>query len=144
MRARDTDCIISSLKGAEGIMAGRKKIIVVDDNAINLTMCKDVLKPYYEVYPAPSAAKMFGLLGYFMPDLILMDVEMPVMNGYEAVRRLKDDQAQKNIPIIFLSGNTDKDDEQEGFALGALDYIEKPFAADSLLGRIKTRLPLGR
>ncbi len=65
-------------------MEEKKKIIVVDDNVENLTVLKDILKEKYEVYTIPSAAKMFDLLEHIMPDLILLDVEMPVMNGYDA------------------------------------------------------------
>jgi putative two-component system response regulator len=67
----------------------QKKIILVDDNDANLTACKKILKPYYAVYPVLSAEKMFDLLEHITPDLILLDVEMPDMNGYDAARTLK-------------------------------------------------------
>jgi len=120
----------------------QKKIIVVDDNNTNLTACKKVMRPYYEVYPAPSAEKMFDLLEHVMPDLILLDVDMPDMNGYEAAGRLKKDEAFMGIPIIFLSGRVDPTSEIFGLNMGALDYIHKPFVSELLLKRIETHLSL--
>ena len=120
----------------------QKKIIVVDDNNANLTACRNILKSHYMVYPAPSAAKMFGLMEHLIPDLILMDVDMPEMNGYEAVGRMKKNEAFKNIPVIFLSGRVDPASEIFGLNMGALDYIHKPFVSELLLRRIKTHLSL--
>jgi diguanylate cyclase (GGDEF)-like protein len=118
----------------------RKKIIVVDDNLDNLTVLKDILKDIYEVYPSPSALKMFDLLEHILPDLILLDVEMPEMNGYEAVKKLKNDEKYKQIPIIFLTIRDDVKSEIDGLSLGAIDYIHKPFVAPLLIQRIKTHL----
>ena len=120
----------------------RKKIIVVDDNLTSRTACKNILKAYYEVYPVPSAAKMFELMGRFQPDLILLDIEMPEMNGYEAARILKNSSEYKDAPFLFLSVNRDEQSEMRGLNLGALDYIYKPFAAALLLRRIETQLSL--
>ena len=120
----------------------QKKIIVVDDNNSNLTACKNTLKPYYAVYPVPSAAKMLELLEHIMPDLILLDVDMPDINGYEAAGRLKKNEAFKKIPIIFLSGRVDPKSEIFGLNMGALDYIHKPFVSELLLKRIQTHLSL--
>jgi diguanylate cyclase (GGDEF)-like protein len=120
----------------------RKKIIVVDDNLDNLTILKNTLKDIYEVYPCHSALKMFDLLEHFLPDLILLDVEMPDMNGYEAAEKLKSNQKYKHIPIIFLTIRDDVKSEIDGLSLGAVDYIHKPFVAPLLLQRIKTHLTL--
>ena len=120
----------------------QKIIFVVDDSNTSLTACKNILKPHYAVYPAISAAKMFGLLEHIIPDLILMDVDMPEMNGYEAVGRLKKIDEYKNIPIIFLSGRVDPASEVFGLNMGAVDYIHKPFASELLLKRIKTNISL--
>jgi CheY-like chemotaxis protein/nitrogen-specific signal transduction histidine kinase len=123
-------------------MTEQKKIIVVDDNMENLTALKNTLKDLYEVYPSPSALKMFDLLEHIQPDLILMDVGMPVMNGYEAARKLKSDGKYRHIPIMFLTSMDDADSEMEGLSIGAVDYIHKPFVAQLLLQRIKTHLSL--
>jgi len=119
-----------------------KKIFVVDDNNGNLIACKNILKPYYEVYPAQSVAKLFELLEHMVPDLILLDVEMPGTSGTDAARKLKSSDSYKNIPIIFLSARNDSTSEMEGFNLGALDYIHKPFFSHLLLRRIEMHFSL--
>jgi diguanylate cyclase (GGDEF)-like protein len=120
----------------------QKKIIVVDDNLENLTALKETLKDIYEVYPTPSAAKMFDLLEHITPDLILLDVEMPEMSGYEAAEKLKSDEKYKQIPIMFLTVRDDIKSEMDGFRLGAVDYIHKPFVGPLLLQRIRIHLSL--
>jgi len=120
----------------------RKKIIAVDDNIENLTAIKNTLKDLYEVYPSPSAAKMFSLLERLRPDLILLDVEMPDMNGYEAAKKLKEDDKFREIPIIFLTSMDDAQSEIKGLSIGAVDYIRKPFVGPLILRRIETHLSL--
>ena len=120
----------------------QKKIILVDDNNSNLTACKKILKSYYEVYTVPSAEKMFDLLKHVIPDMILLDVEMPDMNGYEAAAALKKNAAYRDIPIVFLSGQFDPVIIAEGLNLGALDFIQKPVISALLLKRIETYLVL--
>ena len=120
----------------------QKIIVVVDDNNANLIAIKNILKPHYVVYPAPSAAKMFELLEHITPDLILLDVEMPETDGYEATRILKDNAAFKNIPIIFLSARIDATSEMVGLNIGALDFLHKPFCSTLLLKRIEMYLSL--
>ena len=121
----------------------RKVIFVVDDNKGNLIACKNILQPYYEIYPAQSAEKMFELLEHnIIPDLILLDVEMPDISGHDAAQKLKSNDDYKNIPIIFLSARNDSTSEMEGFSLGALDYIHKPFLSHLLLRRIEMHLSL--
>jgi CheY-like chemotaxis protein len=118
----------------------RKKIIVVDDNLENLGALKNTLKEHYGVYPSPSATEMFDLLEHIQPDLILLDVEMPEMNGYEAIKKLKSEDKSKGIPVIFLTSMDDPQSEKEGLNLGAVDYIHKPFVAPLLLQRIEKYL----
>ena len=124
------------------MMQEQKTIIIVDDNDANLTACKKILRPYYAVYPVPSAAKMFDLLEHIMPDLILLDVEMPDIDGYEAARMLKSGETSKDIPIIFLTARNDAVSEMEGLNLGARDYIHKPFVSALLLRRLEMHLSL--
>jgi Signal transduction histidine kinase len=123
-------------------MTEPKKIIIVDDNVENLTAIKNTLKELYEVYPSVSALKMFDLLEHITPDLILLDVEMPEMNGYEAAKKLKSYEKFMDIPIIFLTSRDDSKSEMEGLNIGAVDYIRKPFVAPLLLRRIQTHLSL--
>ena len=119
-----------------------KKIVMVDDNAANLAVGRNLLKPYYEVYPVPSAAKLFSILEKFLPDLILLDVNMPEMDGYETIKALKAEPRFFDIPVVFLTAKNDEESEMEGFDLGAADYITKPFSGPLLLRRIASQLLL--
>jgi len=120
----------------------QKRIIIVDDNAANLAVGRNLLKSFYEVFPAPSAEKLFNILEKFIPDLILLDVNMPEMNGYEAIKVLKADPRFCDIPVIFLTAKNDEESEMEGFDLGAVDYVTKPFSGPLLLRRIASQLLL--
>ena len=117
-----------------------KTIFVVDDSDTNLSMAEAVLEDHYRVMTMPSASKMFDLLEKVIPDLILLDIEMPVMDGFEALKRLKSENKWFEIPAIFLTGRNDSDVEARGLELGAVDFITKPFSAPVLLNRIKTHL----
>ena len=119
-----------------------KTIFVVDDSDTNLSMAENALEDLYCVMTMPSAAKMFTLLDKVTPDLILLDIEMPDMNGFEALQQLKSHDAYSSIPVIFLTGMTDVSTEVQGFELGAVDFIAKPFSAPVLLNRIKTHLDI--
>ena len=118
------------------------KIIVVDDNLVNLTILENILKRRYEAYPVSSAEKMFRLLARVQADLILMDVDMPELSGYDAARLLKNDPAYTDIPLIFVTALRSEQNELEGLALGAVDYIYKPFVAPLLMRRVETHLDL--
>jgi len=118
----------------------RHTIILVDDNVSNLTQGKNILQAHYKVYPAPSAAKLFKTLEMITPDLILLDIRMPEIDGYETIKKLKSDPRYEDIPVIFLTGLDEVDREVEGFDLGAADYITKPFSAPLLLKRIAKEL----
>ncbi|MDR3343660.1 MAG: response regulator [Treponema sp.] len=118
----------------------RDLIILVDDNAANLRTGKNVLADRYNVFTAPSAEKMFGLLERNKPVLILLDVDMPETSGYDAIKILKANPETKDIPVIFLTGKSDSDNELEGLSLGAIDYITKPFLPPLLLKRIEVHL----
>ena len=120
--------------------ANYSKIILVDDNPSNLRAGKNVLSEKYEVYTVSSAAKLFELLADVKPAMILLDIDMPEMNGYEAIKVLKAKEETKDIPVIFLTGKTDTENELEGLDLGAVDYITKPFMPPLLLKRIEVHL----
>jgi len=119
-----------------------KTIFIVDDNDTNLAAAEEVLEDQYQVMTLPSASKMFALLEKIKPDLILLDIEMPEMDGFEALRRLKENDAHAQIPVIFLTGLNDAEIEARGFQLGVIDFITKPFSAPVLLNRIKTHLDI--
>ena len=115
----------------------KKLIILVDDNPANLRIGKNVLSEKYTVATAPSAAKLFKLLDNNHPDLILLDVDMPVTDGYSAIEILKSRQNTKDIPVIFLTGMTDPVNEEKGRTLGAVDYVTKPFDPSVLFSCIE-------
>ena len=118
----------------------RKKIIIVDDNASYLSVVRILLKPFYEVYPALSASKLYDIVEKFIPDLILLDVNMPEINGFEAIAVLKESPRYKDIPVVFLTAKDDEVSAEKGLELGAADYITKPFSGPLLLKRISNIL----
>ncbi|MDR2305011.1 MAG: response regulator [Treponema sp.] len=118
----------------------RQIIFLVDDNMTNLTAGKAILKDYYNIFPVPSGRRLFDILEKVSPDLILLDIEMPEMNGYEAIKRLKTKQKTADIPVIFLTARIDPGSELEGLSLGAIDYIHKPFSPPLFLKRIQNHL----
>ncbi|MCL1958225.1 MAG: response regulator, partial [Spirochaetes bacterium] len=119
-------------------------IFVVDDSDTNLSMAESALEDQYRVLTMPSAIKMFSLLEKMIPDLILLDIEMPEMNGLDALKKLKSHKIWKNIPVIFLTGRIDETVEVHCFEFGAVDFITKPFSAPVLLKRIKTHLDIDK
>jgi len=117
-----------------------KTIFVVDDNQTNLLTAQEALGGTYKIYPVPSAARMFKLAGKIMPDLILLDIEMPEIDGFEALRLLREDEKLRTIPVIFLTAKNDAETELRGFEMGALDFINKPFSPPVLIKRIETHI----
>ncbi len=121
----------------------KKTILVIDDTAFNLTLMSGVLKKWYTVKEAASGAEALQQLQTDpLPDLILLDIMMPLMDGYEVCHRLKADPATAAIPVIFLTANVSSEDEEKGFELGAVDYITKPIKQKVVLARIKTHIAL--
>jgi len=117
-----------------------KTILVVDDSDTNLMTAEEALEDHYDVMTIPSAAKMFGFLEKITPDLILLDIQMPEMDGFEALQRLKSQPSYADIPVIFLTGYLDDAIEARSRELGAADIITKPFSAPVLLERIGAHL----
>jgi CheY-like chemotaxis protein len=115
----------------------KKLIMIVDDNIAYLRLGKNILSAKFTVVTVPSAEAMFGLLEKTKPALILLDVEMPEMDGYEAIKLLKSKVETRDIPVIFLTGDTEQENRLEGFRLGAADYVEKPFPPLLLIERIE-------
>jgi putative two-component system response regulator len=118
----------------------RKKIVLVDDNITTLTLGSFTLGEKYDIFTVPSGEKLFILLRRVLPDLILLDIDMPEMSGYEVIKRLKADIVTADIPVIFLTGKNDTGSELEGLTLGAIDYISKPLSPLLLLKRIELHL----
>ena len=118
----------------------RKTIFFVDDDITNLTVGDEILSEFYNVFTLNSGVLLLKMLNKLSPDLILLDVEMPEMDGYETIRRLKSNNGTCNIPVIFLTAKSDSESELLGLSLGAIDYIIKPFSPPLLLKRIEVHL----
>jgi len=124
-------------------IAEKKLILVVDDAPANLQVVHSILKDDFKIRVATSGAKALDLVKVAPPpDLILLDVMMPEMDGYEVCGILKSRPEARDIPVIFLTGKTETDDETKGFDVGAVDYIHKPFSPAVVKARVHTHLVL--
>ena len=119
-----------------------ESVLIVDDTLENIRLLSDCLKSRYEVLAANNGDKALATASRFKPDLILLDIMMPEMNGYEVCKKLKSNSETSDIPIIFLTALNEDQDEYKGLSLGAVDYISKPFNPYILLSRINTHLNL--
>lgn len=121
----------------------RPRILIVDDSPLNISVLVGLLKTDYKTLVAKDGEQAFNrVFNDQAPDLILLDIMMPGIDGYEVCRVLKQDPRSKHIPIIFVSAMNDTGDEERGLALGAVDYIGKPFSPPIIQARIKTHLAL--
>lgn len=114
----------------------KKRILAVDDNSVNLSVIELVLQNDYEVIPMLSGKRVVKFLGRQAADLVLLDVQMPEMNGVETLKELRGLENGKDIPVIFLTGTEDAEAAAEGERLGIVDYITKPFDNEDLKTRI--------
>ena len=117
-----------------------KIIFIVDDSDANLLLAKNALDGLYETYALPSAARMFKIAEKIKADLILLDVDMPEMDGFQALEMLKANESLKTVPVIFLTGKHEAESEKRGYELGAVDFIQKPISAPLLIERIKAQI----
>ena len=121
----------------------RKTVLLVDDAPENIQVVNSILKDIYKIRIATNGPKALDLAKADpLPDLVLLDVMMPGMDGYEVCQRLKSDPATREIPVIFLTGQTEVADETRGFEVGAVDYIHKPFSPAVVKARVQTHLVL--
>ncbi|CAM3396704.1 HD-GYP domain-containing protein [Arcobacter aquimarinus] len=120
----------------------KKIILVIDDTPDNLFLVTNLLKDLYTVKVANSGEKALQFLNETLiaPDLILLDIMMPVLNGYDVLKKIKENPKLQNIPVVFLTAKSSVEDEKLGFDLGANDYITKPISPPILLARVKTQL----
>ena len=118
----------------------RYTIMLVDDDPVSLDLGKTILEDQYRIYLLESGKKLFEIMKKVTPDLILLDIEMPEMDGYEVLKRLKRNPDTADIPVIFITVYTDSGSELKGLKLGAIDYVTKPFSAPILLKRIENHL----
>jgi len=120
-----------------------KSVLVVDDTPENIDILKGILSPYFTVKVASSGRMALKAVSKgSLPDLILLDVMMPDMDGYEVCRLLKADPQTRQIPVIFVTAKSSVEDETQGFSLGAADYIIKPVSPPVVLARVRTHLAL--
>ena len=122
----------------------RQTVMIVDDTAANIELLSESLGDDYELIFATSGADALELIRADKPDLLLLDVMMPGMDGYQLCTLLKGDSDTRDIPIIFVTGQNEEGGELKGFDLGAVDYITKPFSLSIVRARVKTHLELKR
>ncbi len=126
-------------------MKQRAQVLIVDDQADNLLILEDVLSEHYDVHPATNGKEALSFLDKGgRVDLILLDVMMPELDGFEVCRRLKSSEMTRSIPVMFLTSLDRPEDEELGFALGAEDFIHKPVSPPVVLARVRTHLALSR
>lgn len=126
-------------------MNGKGTLLAVDDTLASLRLLSDMLKSEnYTVRAAQSGELALRSAFAEPPDLILLDIRMPGMNGFDTCRKLKEHPRTRSIPVIFLSAMTETEEKIQGFALGAVDFISKPFQREELLARVQTHLTLSR
>jgi putative two-component system response regulator len=129
----------------ENVIFEKPTVLVVDDTPDNLTLMSGLLKDQYKVKIANNGERALKVASTGTPpDLILLDIMMPVMDGYEACRHLKANSETRDIPVIFLTAKSEVEDEIKGFELGAVDYITKPISPPIVLARVQTQLQLKR
>lgn len=120
----------------------KRSILIIDDIELNHRVAREVLQDTYELYEAHSAAEGFNILERIVPDLILLDIIMPEMDGFEMLKRLKANKRLQSVPVIFLTSDTSAKSEVEGFNCGIVDYITKPFVPVVMKKRIETQIAL--
>jgi len=123
-------------------MTNKRKILIVDDEKLNILALAHFLKPQYDIIVTTESISALETAEKHLPDLILLDVIMPNMNGYEVIEKLKQSEKTKNIPVVFISGLNDTENEEKGIMLGAADFITKPFNKTLVKKRIETQIML--
>jgi len=125
-------------------MSSEKKysILIVDDESANISTLKTILSPEYTIYASCNGEETLEVVEEFMPDVILLDIIMPGMDGYQVITALKDSEKTKDIPVIFITGLDSADAEEKGLILGAADYITKPFHSAIVKIRVKNQIDL--
>ena len=118
----------------------KPKILVVDDTPTNLSLLEEILEGDYSISIAQSGTQALSITEKFQPDLILLDVNMPGMDGFETCQKLKSREATRNIPVIFITARTEPEDVIQGFSEGGVDYITKPFNYSEVVARVQTHI----
>ena len=119
-------------------------VLVVDDSGLNLRVAMNILKEHFDVTCANSGPAAFEVMKKQIPDLILLDYHMPVMDGFQFIEKLRESEEYKDIPIIMLTADNDRDTEVRGFQAGVMDFIAKPFVNEIMIQRVGRILELSR
>jgi len=120
----------------------KNSILIVDDEAMNITALTQILKNDYKIYVEKDGFGCIETAVELKPDLILLDILMPAMDGFEVIKELKRTEATKNIPVVFVTGLSNANDEERGFLLGASDYIFKPFSSAMVKLRVANQIKI--
>jgi len=123
-------------------MSKKQKILVVEDHPVNRKLLENMLEKTYEIVTADNGADALEICTNECIDLVLLDIIMPEMDGFEVCERIKADLNTKHIPVIFLTAKTETKDIVQGFDVGGVDYVTKPFKKVELLARVKTHIEL--
>ena len=123
-------------------MERNKKVLIIDDEKMNIMTLAHFLKPQYDIIVAIDGAAGLETAKKQLPDIILLDIIMPHMSGFEVIEKLKESNDTKNIPVIFISGLNSSEDEAKGYEFGAVDYILKPFSQTVVMAKIKLHLTM--
>ncbi len=121
-----------------------QRVLIVDDQITNILVLNEILRPHVELFMARNGEEALAQSLLIRPDLILLDVIMPGIDGYEVCRRLKANPATNEIPVLFVTGRDSEEDENLGFSVGALDFIIKPFRSASVLAKVQVHLLIRR
>ncbi|MDR2542559.1 MAG: response regulator [Treponema sp.] len=120
----------------------KNSILIVDDETSNIMVLTHILSHKYTIYAVKNGKNAIAAAEKHLPDIILLDVLMPDMDGYTVITELKKTDKTKNIPVIFITGLTDTGDEEKGIALGACDYIKKPFSSSIVEEKVENQIRL--
>jgi len=117
-------------------------LLIIDDDKANLQILTSILNSQYTIYTATNGANGIKIAGKYLPDLILLDIIMPEMDGYQTLAEIKRNEKTKNIPVIFITGLDNEKDEEKGLALDAADYITKPFSTEVVKLRVRNHIQI--
>ena len=125
-------------------MSDKRKysILVVDDERSNIRVLNTILNQDFTIYAASDGPDALEAAEELLPDLILLDIIMPDMDGYEVLSKLKSSEITQNIPVVFITGLDSKDDTEKGLAQGASDYIAKPFNASNVKDKVRNQISI--
>jgi len=120
----------------------KNSVLIVDDESLNIMMLTHILEPHYTVYAAKDGITAIKAAKKYLPDVILLDIMMPEMNGYTVIKELKEAEETKDIPVIFVTVLNYADDEEKGLTLGAADFVTKPFSSEVVKLRVHNQIKM--